>query len=301
MAQTTYTDPTAVFGRRVLAGILDLLLLAVPATMLATAQMEYFEYGSNSEAMDFCESFMDQQDGACVAVDGTAFFGESSEILLAFGGASLAIGVLNLVVLQGLTGFSVGKLLTGLRAVRPDGSACGLGKALVRWLLWLVDGQPCGIPLVGFITGLTTVGHRRVGDMVAKTFVVRRSATGRPILVPELTAPSGAGNPYVAAATAGGAWGPPVATPPPPPPGARWGDAPPAGSPEPDAEEPEPSSSGWATPEPSAEAPAAVPPVDAPPPQWDEARHTYIQWDPRQSAWLQWDETARVWSRIEGQ
>ncbi len=42
---------------------------------------------------------------------------------------------------------------------------------------------------VGFIVALTTIGHRRVGDMVAKTYVVRASAAGQPILIAGLTAP----------------------------------------------------------------------------------------------------------------
>ena len=130
-------------------------------------------------------------------------------------------------------------------------------KALVRWVLWIVDGFPYFLPLVGFIVGLTTVGHRRVGDMAAKTFVVRRAAMGSPIVVPGLTAPP-------APAGYAGAWG----APPPDPTGATtgWGPA------------VDPSSAGWASPTPP---PAAAPTAPDPGvPQWDEARGTYIQWDP---------------------
>jgi uncharacterized RDD family membrane protein YckC len=94
-----------------------------------------------------------------------------------------------LIVLQAFTGFTPGKLITGVRTVREDGRPPGFGKALVRWLLWIVDGFPYFLPLVGFIVGGTTVGHRRVGDMVAKTFVVRAAAAGSPVIVPGLTAP----------------------------------------------------------------------------------------------------------------
>jgi hypothetical protein len=105
----------------------------------------------------------------------------------------------------------IGKLLLGIRTVREDGRAAGMGKALVRWLLWIVDGFPYFLPLVGFIVALTSTGHRRVGDMAAKTFVVRKAAMGSPIIVPGLTAP-----PVMEPAVAG-AWGasaPPVGTPP---------------------------------------------------------------------------------------
>src|SRR3546814_1986520 len=84
-----------------------------------------------------------------------------------------------LVVLQGLTGWTIGKLITGLRVVGEDGRAPGLGKALLRWVLWVLDGFPYVLPLVGGIVALTTVGHRRVGDMAAKPSASNRVALGR--------------------------------------------------------------------------------------------------------------------------
>ena len=133
------SDPTAVFGRRVVAVLLDLIIVFSLLALLWLA----------------------------------SFLGS----LLIF------------VVLQGLTGWTPGKLITGIRTVKADGSIVGIPKAFVRWILLIVDGQPCGLPLVGFITGLTTQGHQRVGDMAAKTFVVTRAAVGSPIAVPGLTAP----------------------------------------------------------------------------------------------------------------
>ena len=88
--------------------------------------------------------------------------------------------------LQGATGRTPGKAVFGLKVVNEQGGNPGFGRGLVRTLLWIVDGQPCGIPLVGFITGLTTKGHRRVGDMAAKTFVVGKAHSG-PVVVPGLT------------------------------------------------------------------------------------------------------------------
>jgi hypothetical protein len=96
--------------------------------------------------------------------------------------------LLILVLLQGLTGASVGKAIAGLRTVGEDGQRPGIGKAFIRTLLWAVDAAPWLVPLVGLITGLTTTGHRRVGDMAAKTFVVRAADAGSPIVVPGLTA-----------------------------------------------------------------------------------------------------------------
>lgn len=270
-------DPTAVFGRRVVAAIVDTLILIVPGFMLLSSQFEYLELRSSTEASAFCERFMDANNGACFNVNETVYFTEG-----VFGGAQLAglgLSLLVFVVLQGLTGWTPGKLLLGLRTVREDGRPAGIGWAALRWVLLVVDGQPCGLPLVGFITGLTTKGHRRVGDMAAKTFVVRASAAGSPIVVPGLTAPA------PPAGYGAGGWGAPA------PPGAGaptgWG---PAVDP----------SSGWGAPQQPA-SPAASATTTAAAPQWDEARGTYIQWDPAENAWMQWDEPGQRWFKIQGQ
>jgi uncharacterized RDD family membrane protein YckC len=53
------------------------------------------------------------------------------------------------VLLQGATGRTPGKLLTGVRLVRRDGRSAGVGPALTRWLV--VDGL---VGLVGVVAGL---------------------------------------------------------------------------------------------------------------------------------------------------
>lgn len=268
MVQPAQTDPTTVIGRRVLAALIDAALVLVPAIMLLTASFEYHTVerleAEETTAEEFCDRKMDE--GAFCAdtseIDDRVYFADdlSEGATVYFWGASVVLFVL----LQGLTGWTPGKLVSGIRVVRDDGRPPGILKALVRWLLWVVDGFPYFLPLVGFITALTTVGHRRVGDMAASTYVVRSSAAGSPVVVPGLTAP--------------------------PPPqgyasGVPW--AAPAPTPAPDA--------GWG-------APPSPTPTPAPPgPQWDEARGTYIQWDPAQGAWLQWDEPTRAWIRIPGQ
>ncbi len=282
MAHPVQADPTAVFGRRVLAALIDAALILVPVIMLVSSNFEYYEgdnirvNGASVTGEEFCREFLDERGGFCVnteAIDDRVYFSEGGTA----GGTALywAATILMLVVVQGMTGWTIGKLLVGIRCVREDGRPPGVVKALVRWLLWIVDGFPYFLPLVGFIVGLTTVGHRRVGDMAAQTFVVRSAAAGAPIVVPGLTAP---------APVAVGTWG----APPPDETGATtgWGPA------------VDPSTAGWASPTPPSVAPTA-PATNTP--QWDEARGTYIQWDPTQGTWMQWDEGMKAWSRIPGQ
>ncbi|PSL08553.1 putative RDD family membrane protein YckC [Haloactinopolyspora alba] len=95
-------------------------------------------------------------------------------------GLAYWIGVL--VVWQGLTGRTIGKSLTNMRTVDANGRPCGIGRAAARWVLLIVDAFPYIIPmLVGFITAVSSPDRRRVGDRVAKTWVVRADAVGRPI------------------------------------------------------------------------------------------------------------------------
>lgn len=88
--------------------------------------------------------------------------------------AGFLLGVLDLVVLQGITSASLGKTLVGLRVVRPDGRPAGVGRALVRYVLLAIDAGCCFI--IGVATSFTTPGHRRVGDMAADTLVVSKNA-----------------------------------------------------------------------------------------------------------------------------
>jgi uncharacterized RDD family membrane protein YckC len=100
---------------------------------------------------------------------------------------TIALGWLYYALLQGTKGWTLGKLATGIRTVREDnGQVAGVGKATVRWLLWIVDAAPYLIPyVVGLVTALATKKNQRVGDLVAKTLVVRKDAVGQPIPVLE--------------------------------------------------------------------------------------------------------------------
>jgi uncharacterized RDD family membrane protein YckC len=275
-------DPTAVFGRRILAFLIDVLLLAIPVVVLSTSNLEYLEADQlDRSGEQFCEDYLDQQNGICLDLtdmdDRVYFADDLSSGTVGFWGAVLA-GFLLHVLLQGVTGWTIGKLVTGIRTVQEDGSVVGIGRAFLRWLLLVVDGQPCGLPLVGLITAGTSTGHRRVGDMAAKTYVVRASAAGSPIVLPG-SAPAPAGG-----------WGAP----------APWGQSPAPtgwGDPTPPAERTE---GGWAAPEVSAPNHRPAPSAGTEP-QWDAARNTYIQWDPAQSRWVQWDDAARTWTVIPGQ
>lgn len=75
-------------------------------------------------------------------------------------------------VCEGVWGRTLGKRLCSLRVVRKDGGRIGIGAALVRTLLRLVDALPA-FYLVGALLLWLTPLDQRLGDLLAGTVVVR--------------------------------------------------------------------------------------------------------------------------------
>jgi len=93
---------------------------------------------------------------------------------------TLVVAVLDLVVLAGLTGKTVGKWTTGLRIESIHGGPPGIGWALLRHFV----GYPTSlVPLgVGFLIAAVNPTGRAIHDIIANTVVVRENAA--PIVAP---------------------------------------------------------------------------------------------------------------------
>ena len=76
------------------------------------------------------------------------------------------------IVLEGLTGATLGKALCGIRVVAVGGGRPGLRRSLVRNLLRMVDGLPM-LNIIGIVLIATSVERTRFGDIHAGTRVVR--------------------------------------------------------------------------------------------------------------------------------
>jgi uncharacterized RDD family membrane protein YckC len=289
-----YRDPTDVLGPRggayLIDGLVNLVLTALVAVgiFLLLAISHGTVRASDAEASAVCDRINDTQtttrpgvatdspsstnaDRLCIPIGDKTYvvdFGDLAPLYFVGFVGIYAASALNTVLLQGLKGGTVGKLAVGLRVVREDGNHAGIGWCALRSLLLVVDGQ-C---LIGVILVCTTKGHRRLGDMAAGTFVVRKADVGQPVLVPGLNAP---------------AYGYPSYGYP------SYGSVPPAGG-----------SGGWgggygygAPPQPSAQ--SAVPGATADGPHWDADRNAYLHYDRDRGAWLQWDEARREWGPID--
>ncbi len=192
------------------AFLIDGTAVLVPGIALASTQFETLDAaGTGRTGTDFCHAYTAQYSGgACFNMNDTVYFDDGGFSAVSL--APLAFSLLLFVVIQGLTGRTLGKLLLGLRTVQGDGSIVGIPRALLRWVLLVIDSLPC-LGLLGLITAASTHGHRRVGDMAAKTFVVRSSAAGAPIVVsglaPSVAAPVTA-PPPISAGPGGPQWDP---------------------------------------------------------------------------------------------
>ncbi|HEY6531707.1 MAG TPA: RDD family protein [Acidimicrobiales bacterium] len=255
------TDPTAVVGRRLLAAAIDLGILWVfSATfwVLASRQLP-------TEAQDLgLEPCTGRK--LCTTA-GDRFVSGWPVVILVLVWVAYLVGVF--VLERGLTGRTIGTMLTGLVTVGEDGRPLGVGQALVRSVAGVVDYFPCCLPLVGIATIAATPGHRRVGDIAARSHVVGQEWFGHPIVLnrpePEAPAPPPstipASPPIPAAAT------PPVTTSPFAPPGA------PAAGP--------------------------TPPATDDGPVWDPERRAYLQWDPARQQWLQYEQATGEWQQYD--
>ncbi|MGZ8847950.1 MAG: RDD family protein [Pyrinomonadaceae bacterium] len=84
---------------------------------------------------------------------------------------TLVAAVLDLGVLAGLTGKTVGKWTTGLRLERTDGRLPGFGRAMLRHFV----GYPVSLLVlgIGFLIAIVIPNGRALHDFIAGTVVIR--------------------------------------------------------------------------------------------------------------------------------
>ena len=141
-------------NRRVVAGIVDLAIVAVGA--------------------------------AAILFAGDALSGDASEVRGALFAVILGWALYYYFALESGDGQTIGKKLMKLRVVRADGSPAGMREVAVRTVLRVVDGA--GAYIVGLIVMLATGEKRqRIGDLAAGTVVVDASSAS---VTPAVAAPA---------------------------------------------------------------------------------------------------------------
>jgi uncharacterized RDD family membrane protein YckC len=203
-------NPTHVMGRRVVAFIIDGVLLTAIFAGLFLALANHTD-----QALSLAGTNLH------VTVNNDTYYLQGGDAT-SFYVIELLIGLLYGGVIQGLWGRTIGKLICGIRVMREDGSRPGTGRGVLRWVLLIVDDFPYFIPmLTGFIVALSNDRRRRVGDLAAGTVVVRAAAAGAPVPEAAFAQPV-AGAPPAAAPPAQPAAPQPAAPAAPPLPPANW-------------------------------------------------------------------------------
>ena len=145
----TTTMDVHVTGRRILAIIVDGIIVALP-TGLMGALLGVVSSGGG---------------GVGASLEGVA--GLFAALI------SVALYCGYCVLIEWSLGQTLGKMLLGIKVVREDtGGVPGVKAAAIRTVLRIVDG--IGSYLVGFIAVLASHKNQRLGDMAAHTLVVRK-------------------------------------------------------------------------------------------------------------------------------
>lgn len=83
---------------------------------------------------------------------------------------TLLITLVYFILLEGLIGQTIGKLITGIKVVKTNGDPCDLESSLIRNLLRIVD------VIFAYIVGAILIArsdkNQRFGDRIANTVVV---------------------------------------------------------------------------------------------------------------------------------
>ncbi len=147
------TARLAPLWRRAFAGVIDRALLGVPPAagyLLLAPRLRDLSAGPGPGA-------------------------PGSVLLLILGGLAWSVaGFLAFSFLEGKWGATPGKWVTGIRVLGTDLRPCGFLRGLVRNLLRAADGLFDS--LVGILTATLSRNWQRVGDMGARTVVVRRES-----------------------------------------------------------------------------------------------------------------------------
>ena len=185
-------DPTQVVLRRIVANVLDALLIAGIILVVIYITGDVKRASSCPDPIPKGRSCIGYNDQALIVNDRVFFWFFFTLITMFF---------LVFVVCQSITGTSPGKAVLHIRVVRPDGTKPGWKRSFLRAVCWGVDGLLLLLPTALWLA-MFTPRHRRVGDYVAQTYVVKRGAAGRP--VPRRRQLVASGSPSPAPVTAAG-------------------------------------------------------------------------------------------------
>lgn len=154
-APSGYTPPSPLsdLGSRIVAGLVDYIIIGIIAAVLFFVAFAPF-FAAPAWMM-----------GGLGAAWEWGWFGGMF-------GLQFFLWLIYFTYFEGTSGQTLGKKLAHIKVVKEDGSRCDVGSALVRSLLRIVDSLPA-IYILGIILIAATDKKQRLGDMLAKTIVIK--------------------------------------------------------------------------------------------------------------------------------
>lgn len=136
-------SPLADLGSRIVGGLIDYIIIGIIAAVLSFLALAPLMMGGF----------------------GWGWFGSIF-------GVQFLLWLIYFTYFEGTSGQTIGKKFAHIKVVKEDGSRCEFGSALVRSILRIVDSLPF-IYILGIILIAATDKKQRLGDMLAKTIVVK--------------------------------------------------------------------------------------------------------------------------------
>lgn len=187
---TTADDPTDVVGRRVGAHLIDSavsLVWAVPS--LVVGLVMGFKHGvrtaydTEDAAVAGCQKMAETGMPWCFPSGTEVLTLSVPTFVVVVMAMTIPLTLILFVLLPSRTGWTPGKLACGIRVVNDTTfGPAGFWRQALRQLAWWVDHILPGLPVLVIVH--KSKGHRRLGDMAARTLVVGKEHWKQPVPVP---------------------------------------------------------------------------------------------------------------------
>ena len=145
--------PLADLGSRIIAGLVDYIIIGIIAGILSIFAFAPW-MGAGPTMMG--------------GLGWPGWFGGMFAIMLVM----WLLWLVYFTYFEGTSGQTIGKGLMHVRVLKESGARCDIGSALIRNILRIVDHLPF-LYILGMILIAATEKRQRLGDMLAKTIVVK--------------------------------------------------------------------------------------------------------------------------------
>jgi len=153
-APSGYAPPSALadLGSRIVAGIIDYIIVGIVAGILSIFLLAPWVMTGPTMMGMFWSGWI----GGMWGIMGVMWL----------------LWLIYFTYFEGTSGQTIGKKFTHIKVIKESGARCDIGSALIRNILRIVDHLPF-LYILGIILIAATEKRQRLGDMLARTIVVK--------------------------------------------------------------------------------------------------------------------------------